>query len=101
MSAGEMAAELTAEEEAREDIRHFAAVVEHFETHDISEELAASPEVPFETGPRLRRKRYPLEDELSEKPANIVSRRGVSAEALLNEWVREKAAESRTVGAAE
>jgi len=79
----------------------YADEIEYFDTHDLGEELEKSPEVHFEISPRLRRKRYPLDDELSEKLANIASQRGIPAEDLLNQWVREKAAETTTVGAAE
>ncbi len=88
------------DKEVAEDLAFFAKEIEYFETHDISEELAASPEVHFEISPSVRRKRYPLDDELSEKLAVIARQRGVPAEDLLNQWVREKAAESQTVGAA-
>lgn len=79
----------------------YADEIEYFDTHDLSEELEKMPEVHFEISPRLRRKRYPLDDELSEKLAAIARQRGIPAEDLLNQWVREKAAESQAVGAAE
>lgn len=100
VSKAETQKQSASQREAAEDLAFFAKEIEYFETHDISEELAASPEVHFEISPRLRRKRYPLDDELSETLANIAHQRGVSAEALLNQWVREKAEESRMVGAA-
>ncbi len=43
MTTSKTAAELTAEEEAREDIRYYTAEIAYMETHDLSEELAAAP----------------------------------------------------------
>ena len=88
------------QQEEVSDLVLYADEIEYFETHDLSEELANSPEVHFEFSPQARRKRYPLETELSAKLDGIASRRGVSAETLLNEWVREKTAETEAVGAA-
>ena len=100
MRTSKTAADLTAEAEAREDLRHYAAEIEYFETHDLSEELANSPEAHFEINLPPRRKRYALDAELSEMLTNIASQRGISPEVLLNQWVREKTAESETAGAA-
>lgn len=88
------------DKEFQEDLAFFADEIAYIETHDISDELDAMPEAHFEVSPSARRKRYPLEDELSEKLVTIAQQRGVPAEDLLNQWVREKAAESQTVGAA-
>jgi len=95
------ASKTTDEQEAASDLLLYADEIEYFDTHDLSEELEKMPEVHFEISPRLRRKRYPLDDELSEKLAVIARQRGIPAEDLLNQWVREKAAESQTVGTAE
>ncbi len=88
------------EQEAVSDLVLYADEIEYFDTHDLSEELEKMPEVHFEISPRLHWKRYPLDEELSETLANIARQRGVSPETLLNEWVREKATESQTAGAA-
>jgi hypothetical protein len=93
MNASKTTAELTLEEEAREDLRYFADTIEYLETHDMGDELASMPEVHFEINVPPR-KRYPLERELSAKLDGIARQRGMSAETLLNDWVREKAAES-------
>jgi len=99
MTTSKTAAELAAEEEAREDIRHLAAEIAYMETHDISEELANSPEVHFEINLPPRDPHFAIERALAAKLRKTARQRGVSAEALLNQWVREKAAESETVGA--
>ncbi len=100
MTTSKTAAELAAEE-AREDLRHFAAEIAYMETHDISEELANSPEVHFEINLPPRKPHFAMETALAAKLRETARQRGISAEALLNEWVREKAAESDTVGAAQ
>ncbi len=88
------------EEEAREDLHHFADTIEYLETHDIGDELEGMPEVHFTISPQAKRKRYPLDTELSAKLDGIAEQRGIPAEALLNEWVREKAAEIEAIKAA-
>lgn len=86
--------------ESAEDLLFFAKEIEYFETHDVSEELANSPEVHFEISPQARRNRYPLAYDLAAKLDSIAAQRGTSAQALLNEWVREKMGEAEAVGAA-
>lgn len=97
MSASKTTSELALEEEAREDLRYFANAIEYMETHDIGDELEGIPEVHFTIIPQARRKRYPLDTELSAKLDGIALKRGVPAETLLNEWVREKTAEAEIV----
>ncbi len=58
------------------------------------------PEVHFEISLPPRRKRYPLDAALAAQLDSIASRRGISPKTLLNEWIREKAAEIETVSAA-
>ncbi len=89
------------DKEFAEDLAFFAEELAYIETHDIGDELKTMPEVKFEVSPRLHRKRYALNYELSDKLGDIARQRGVSAETLLNQWVREKTAEVLTVGAAE
>ena len=100
MSASKMAAELAAMEEAREDVRQLADVIDYLDTHDIGDELDAMPEVHFEINLPPRDPHFAIERALAAKLRKTARLRGISAEALLNEWVREKAAESETVGAA-
>ncbi len=100
MSASKTTAELALEKEAREDLLYFADAIEYMETHDIGDELEGMPEVHFTISPLARRKRYPLDTELSAKLDGIAKQRGIPAETLLNEWVREKTAESEAIKAA-
>ena len=87
-------------QEQSDDLAYFAKAIEHFETHDIGDELANSPEVNFEVNPQIRRRRYPLDSHLAAQLDSIAQQRGVAAEALLDEWVREKMAETPAGGAA-
>lgn len=94
--------EITHQQEDVSDLVLYADEIEYFETHDLSEELANGPEVHFEISPQARSRFYfEVEPELRAKLRAIAKQRGTSAEVLLNEWVREKTAEAKTVGAAE
>ena len=86
-------------QEQSDDLAYFAKTIEHFETHDIGDELANSPKVHFEVNPQMRRRRYPLDSHLAAQLDSIAQRRGIPAEALLDEWVREKMADAEAVGA--
>ena len=99
MIATEMPVKLNAEEEAREDIRQLADVIEYLDTHDIGDELEAMPEVHFEINLPPRKAYFTLEAVLAAKLREVARQRGVAAEALLNEWVREKVTELAAVGA--
>ena len=107
-----MSASKTEEQAAREDVQAYAEAVEHFETHDLGDELEEMPPAQFDVHVSPRRTLYPLNAELSERLRDIARQRGVTAEGLLNLWVQEKvaqvshhgdekAAEILTVGAAE
>ncbi len=98
MSAAKTAVKLTDEEEAREDLRHFAELIEHFDTHDIGDELEGMPEVHFEINLPPRKTHFSIEAALAAKLRETARQRGTSAEALLDEWVREKMAETEVVG---
>lgn len=101
MSATRQTAEHpAAEAEAREDLRQLSDVIEYLDTHDIGDELDGVPKVHFEINLPPRQRRYALNTELSEQLGQIARQRGVPAEDLLNQWVREKAAESQTAGTA-
>ena len=86
--------------EARKSLVLYADEIEHFETHDLSEELANGPEVHFEVSPQARRQWYALEVELAAKLKDIANQRGIPAETLLDEWVREKLTEAEVTEAA-
>lgn len=92
--------EITHQQE-ESDLVLYADEIEYFETHDLSEELANGPEVHFEISPQARSRFYfEMEPELRAKLKVIAKQRGIPAETLLNEWVREKTAETEAVGAA-
>lgn len=91
---------ITDEQGAVSDLVLYADEIEYFDTHDLSEDLEKRPEVHFEINLPPRDPHFAIERALAAKLRKTARQRGVSAEALLNEWVREKAAESETVGAA-
>lgn len=85
-------------QEQADDLAYFAEAIEHFETHDIGDELANSPEVHFEISPQARSRYYfEVEPELRMKLQSIAKQRGVPTKTLLNEWVRERTAEIEAV----
>ena len=88
-------------QKAVSDLVLYADEIEYFDTHDLSEDLEMRPEVHFEINLLPRDPHFAIERALAAKLRKTARQRGVSAEALLNEWVREKAAESEAVGAAQ
>jgi len=88
-------------QEQASDLEHFADTIKYVETHDLGDELEAMPEARFAINLRPRRAVYPLDADLTETLRAAARAHGVTAEALLNQWVREKAAENQTVGASE
>jgi hypothetical protein len=81
-------------QEQAADLAYFADAIEHFDTHDMSEELASMPEVQFEINVKSRKAYIPLDLTVSQKLRGIAHRRGISAETLLNQWVEEKVEEN-------
>lgn len=93
--------ETTHPQEEVSDLVLYADEIEYFETHDLSEELANGPEVHVEVSPQVRSRYYfEVEPELRTKLQSLAKQRGVPTKTLLNEWVREKTAETEAVGAA-
>lgn len=90
MSANKTAFE-TVKEEAQESVQNLAAMIDYLDTHDIGDELEALPEVEFQINLPLRQPHFALEAVLAVKLREAAHRRGIPAEALLNQWVREKA----------
>jgi hypothetical protein len=88
-------------QEEASDLEYFANSIDYCETHDLGDELDAMPEARFEIKLRPRRAVYPLDADLTETLRAAARVRGVTAEALLNQWVREKATETQAVGTAE
>ena len=89
-----MSANKVEEQAAREDVHAYAKAVEHFETHDLGDELDEMPQAHFDVHLPPRRTLYPLDAELSDRLRDIARQRGVSPEQLLNLWVQEKMAHS-------
>ena len=64
-----------------------------FDTEDLSEDLKNGPEVDMDFTNAKSHYYFEVEPELRAKLQDIAKQRGISAEILLNEWVREKTAE--------
>jgi len=79
-----------------DDLKFIDEQAEYFDTHDLSEELKNRPEVPFEILGTRSHYYFEVEPELRTRLKAIAKQRGVSAEALLNQWLREKIAEIET-----
>ena len=91
----------TIHQEEVSDLVLYADEIEYFETHDLGDELANSPEVHFEINPQVRSRFYfEVEPELRIKLQFLAKQRGIPAKTLLNEWVREKTAETEVAGVA-
>ena len=71
-----------------------------FDTHDMSEYMESMPEVHFESNLPPRKAHFAVEAALAAKLRQAARQRGIAAEALLNEWVREKVSEPVAVSAA-
>ncbi len=66
---------------------------ERFDTEDLSEVLKNGPEVYFDFTNAKSHYYFEIEPDLRAKLQAIAKQRGIRAEMLLNEWVREKTAE--------
>ncbi len=70
--------------------RSYQEMGEYWGEHDLGEIWDETEAVEFEVDLQSDRRYYPLERSLAERVAKIAEREGVSAETLLNLWVREK-----------
>ena len=78
------------------ELKFIAEQAEYFDTHDLSEDLRTRPEVPSDATGARSHYYFEVEPELRTRLRAIAKQRGVSAEALLNQWLREKIAEIET-----
>ena len=75
------------------DLPSFAALddlVEFFETHDIGDYLERMPEAHFDLKLQRRAHLVAIDEEIVGKLAEIARREQISAEALVNSWLKEK-----------
>jgi hypothetical protein len=68
----------------------YEEIGEFWDTHDASEAWNQGEPVEFEIDLKSEKRYYPIEKTLSQKLNQIARAQGVSAEALLNLWLREK-----------
>jgi len=83
------------------DAQSYTDIGRFWDDHSLVDVWDQTEPVNFTVDIRSNAVYFPLELNLSRTIRDIARQRGISGEALLNEWVREKAAESETVGAAE
>jgi hypothetical protein len=65
-------------------------LVEFFDSNDMGEYWDGMPEVDFEVDIKKRGRFFTIDEELEDKLAEIARLRGISCEALINSWLREK-----------
>ena len=80
-----------------EEVEFIREQGEYFDTHDMSEELANGPEVQMDFSHARSHYYFEIEPELRDKLEAIAKQRGIKSEFLLNEWAREKIAETEAV----
>ena len=83
-----------------DDLKFIDGQAEHFDTHDFSEEMKNGPKVPFEILGTQSHYYFEVEPDLRTRLRTVAQQHNVSVEALLNQWVREKIAESEAADAA-
>lgn len=82
---------------AAKPLPKFASVEElgdYFDTHDMGDHWASFPEVEFEI--KLETKKYlvAIDGDVMKRLSGIARAQQTSAEALVNSWLREKAAQA-------
>lgn len=75
-------------------VSSYEEMSEYWDTHDLTTEKAGAP-VDFAVDIRRRRYFVAIEPKLFAKVRRQATKRGLSAEGLLNLWVREKCAAGR------
>ncbi len=69
----------------------YQEIGEFWDTHDFTDYLDDSAVVDFEVGDIRTGEIYcPIETDLATEIRSVAKRKGVSASALLNSWIREK-----------
>jgi hypothetical protein len=68
-------------------------LVEHFDNHDLGEELEEMEEVGFEVDLRHKQHVFTLDTELATKITRIARSRHVSTDELIHAWLQEKVVE--------
>ncbi len=70
--------------------RSYKEIGEFWDTHDLADYWEQTQPVEFELDIQSEVTYYPLEVTLADKVRAMAKQRGVSSEALLNLWVKEK-----------
>lgn len=75
--------------------RSLDELVDYFDTHDMGEHLEQMPEVDIEVDIKRRRHLVAIDDDILAEVAKAAKKESVSAEELINAWLRAKLLESR------
>ena len=70
--------------------RSLDELVKFFDTHDLGEYWNEMPEAHFEVDLKRRTHFFALDTELASRLTQIAKSKEISAQALVNEWVKEK-----------
>ena len=70
--------------------RSLDELVKFFDTHDLGEYWNEMPEAHFEVDLKRRTHFFALDIELASRLTQIAKSKQISAQALVNEWVKEK-----------
>ena len=80
-------------DEIPENFDSYEAAAEFWDTHDVSDYLDLTEEVP-DVKIKLKRKHFRIEPEITAKLSNKAREKGISIETLINLWLQEKLFES-------
>jgi hypothetical protein len=80
-------------DEIPENFDNYEAAAEFWDTHDVSDYLDLTEEVP-DVKIKLKRKYFKIESGITEKLSQKAREKGISTETLINLWLQEKLFES-------
>ena len=74
--------------------RSYKEIGEFWDNHDLADYWDQTEEADFEVEIRAERRYFPIEHTLADKMREIAMQAGISAETLLNLWVKDKIEEN-------
>jgi hypothetical protein len=80
-------------DEIPENFESYEAAAEFWDSHDVSDYLDLTEEVP-NVQIKLRRKHFKIEPDITAKLSQKAREKGISTETLINLWLQEKLFES-------
>jgi hypothetical protein len=70
--------------------RSLDELVDHFDTHDMGEDLDQMPRTEVEVDIKWRRHLVPIDDDILARVREIAKKGTTSSEDLINTWLRER-----------